>query len=47
MYDASWWGHMWLQPYNYLTNKKVKHVQRAYFQEDWREWSIWFTANAP
>jgi hypothetical protein len=24
MYETAWWGHMWIQPYNYLTNKKLK-----------------------
>jgi len=41
MYDTSWWGHMWIQPYNYLTNKKLK-LSSPLFQEDWREWSMWF-----
>ena len=40
MFDAAWWGHMWIQPYNYITSKKLK-ISSPFFQEDWREWSMW------
>jgi peptide/nickel transport system substrate-binding protein len=43
MYDVAWWGHMWIQPYNYLMNKKLK-LSSPFFQEDWREWSMWLNA---
>jgi hypothetical protein len=42
MYDTAWWGHMWIQPNNYVTSKKLK-VSSAYFRDDWREWGMWFT----
>ena len=41
MFEAAWWGHMWIQPYNYITSKKLK-ISSPFFQEDWREWSMWF-----
>ncbi|MGE3270708.1 MAG: ABC transporter substrate-binding protein [Chloroflexota bacterium] len=40
MQETAWWGHMWIQPYNYLLNKKVK-ITSPFYTEDWREWSIW------
>jgi peptide/nickel transport system substrate-binding protein len=43
MYDVSWWGYMWLQPYNYLTNKKVGMTSAPY-QSEWREEAIWLTS---
>jgi peptide/nickel transport system substrate-binding protein len=42
MYETAWWGHMWIQPYNYLTNKKLK-ISSPFYSEDWREWSMWFS----
>jgi peptide/nickel transport system substrate-binding protein len=43
MYETAWWGHMWIQPYNYLTNKKLR-ISSPFYSEDWREWSMWFTS---
>jgi ABC-type transport system substrate-binding protein len=43
MYETAWWGHMWIQPYNYLTNKKLR-ISSPFYSEDWREWSIWVTS---
>jgi peptide/nickel transport system substrate-binding protein len=40
MYNTAWWGHMWIQPYNYLLNKKVR-TTTAFYQDDWREIGIW------
>jgi peptide/nickel transport system substrate-binding protein len=40
MYETAWWGHMWIQPYNYLTSKKVR-ISSPFYSEDWREWSMW------
>jgi peptide/nickel transport system substrate-binding protein len=43
MYETAWWGHMWIQPYNYLTSKKLR-ISSPFFSEDWREWSMWFAS---
>ncbi len=43
MFNAAWWGHMWIQPFNYLLNKRVK-LSGPFFQEDWREEGIWLTS---
>ena len=40
MYETAWWGHMWIQPYNYLTSKRLR-ISSPFFNEDWREWSMW------
>ena len=42
MYETAWWGHMWIQPYNYLTKKNLK-ISSPFYSEDWREWSMWFS----
>jgi ABC-type transport system substrate-binding protein len=43
MYDTSWWGYIWLQPYNYLTNKTVG-ITSAPYQSDWHEVGIWLNS---
>jgi hypothetical protein len=43
MFETAWWGHMWIQPYNYLTNKKLKQTS-AFFRDDWREWNLWLNS---
>jgi ABC-type transport system substrate-binding protein len=40
MYNTSWWGHMWIQPFNYLLNKRLR-TTNAIYQEDWREQYMW------
>lgn len=42
MYNTAWWGHMWIQPYNYVTSKKLK-ISSPFYSEDWREWSMWLS----
>jgi peptide/nickel transport system substrate-binding protein len=40
MFETAWWGHMWIQPNNYVTAKRLK-ISSPYFRDDWREWSMW------
>jgi peptide/nickel transport system substrate-binding protein len=40
MYNTAWWGHMWIQPFNYLLSKRLKLTSPIY-QEDWREQGMW------
>ncbi len=40
MYETAWWGYLWLQPWNYLFNKRVKNV-RPMFATFWREEQMW------
>jgi ABC-type transport system substrate-binding protein len=40
MYQTAWWGHMWIQPFNYLTNKNLR-LTSPFYQEDWREATLW------
>jgi peptide/nickel transport system substrate-binding protein len=40
MYDTAWWGYLWLQPWNYLFNKRVKNVPPM-FASFWREEQMW------
>jgi hypothetical protein len=40
MHEAAWWGYAWLQPWNYVHNKKVKNVT-AMYADYWREEQMW------
>lgn len=40
MYETAWWGYLWLQPWNYLHNMRVKNVQPM-FATYWREEQMW------
>jgi ABC-type transport system substrate-binding protein len=41
MHEASWWGYVWLQPWNYLINKKVQGVTQMWLSNNWREEVLW------
>jgi peptide/nickel transport system substrate-binding protein len=40
MHESAWWGYIWLQPWNYVHNKRVKNVP-AMYADYWREEQMW------
>jgi hypothetical protein len=41
MYDAAWWGYLWLQPWNYVLNKRVRGNAPMWLSNNWREEVLW------
>jgi ABC-type transport system substrate-binding protein len=39
-HDTAWWGFIWLQPWNWVYNKRVKNVPPMY-SSFWREEQMW------
>jgi len=44
MYDAAWWGYLWLQPWNYVLNKRVRGAQPMWLSNNWREEVLWLAS---
>ena len=40
MYNTAWWGYIWMQPWNYVYNKRVNNVP-ALWGEEWQEELLW------
>lgn len=40
MHEAAWWGYIWLQPWNYVYNARLKNVP-AMYADYWREEQMW------
>jgi peptide/nickel transport system substrate-binding protein len=41
MFDAAWWGFLWLQPWNYVLNKRVRGNAPMWLSNNWREEVLW------
>jgi len=44
MYDAAWWGFLWLQPWNYVLNKRVHGNAPMWLSNNWREEVLWLAS---
>jgi len=41
MYDAAWWGFLWLQPWNYVLTSRLHGAAPMWLSNNWREEVLW------